>query len=81
MRKGLLRLTIVPVLLLMTAFGGFTTRTGYAQCGCSCSADCSGGCDILCEGCGILEWIDVAARCCRGARAGLDCPKGPGLEH
>ena len=73
MRKRFLRIAILSALVFVSAVGPLTTKTTLAQCGCSCTSDCGGGCDFLCEGCGLFDWIGIAVRCCRENRAVLDC--------
>ncbi len=79
MRKRLLILTVAFILAVIS-LGIFTTKTTYAQCGCSCAMVCSNTCEFSCSGCGIFEWIEVAARCCEGAKKATGdtgpCPEG-----
>lgn len=57
--------TLIAILvLLVSSLGVLLMRTAHAQCGCSCSSDCQRNCTFSCEGCGLTEWVSVAAKCC-----------------
>lgn len=77
MRKKLLILT-TAFLVAISTYGNFTTRTIFAQCGCSCAIQCGGRCGSRCSGCEFFEGMVKAAECCEGAREATgpveDCP-------
>ncbi|MGH9759978.1 MAG: hypothetical protein ACREAC_03955, partial [Blastocatellia bacterium] len=72
-RRDWLRLVLVLALLCLGGYGNLAAKTAYAQCTVTCSADCSGGCDVSFADCGLTEWIPIAAHCCRANRAALNC--------
>lgn len=74
MKPRLLRLLSVAFLLLfLSSYAPHTAGTTYAQCSCTCTGICPSGCDFHCEGCGLTDWIRIAAGCCAGALAGIQC--------
>ena len=56
------------------------TKTAYAQCGCSCAMVCDNKCQFYCEGCGFIEGVSAASRCCREAQTAIG-DTGPCLEE
>lgn len=67
MRKGMMMLTSSVLALCIS--GNFTPRTAYAQCGCVCLVLCGGVCDYECSGCGLIEGVEAARRCCEQAHS------------
>ncbi|MGH9764865.1 MAG: hypothetical protein ACREAC_28855 [Blastocatellia bacterium] len=73
MRRDWSRLVLVLALLCLGGYGNLAAKTAYAQCTVTCSADCSGGCDVSFDDCTATELFQIVARCCKANRAALNC--------
>lgn len=66
--------------ILVALFSSPAIRTTYAQCGCSCAIVCDNRCEFQCSGCGFIEGVSAAVRCCQNAQAAIGdvgpCPDG-----
>jgi hypothetical protein len=67
MKTKLMRYLIPFILGLMISVIP-SVRTTYAQCGCSCAMVCNNTCEVECSGCGLMEGVNAAIRCCQEAR-------------
>jgi hypothetical protein len=72
MKKKLVRLT-AAFMLAVSSYGIFITQTTNAQCGCSCAVVCPNTCNFECSGCGLTDWIPVAAACCQAQWKDTKC--------
>lgn len=47
------------------------TQTAFAQCGCVCAMLCNNRCEFQCTGCGFVDGVDAAVRCCEQAQSAI----------
>jgi hypothetical protein len=71
--------SIVSSILALTIVSFSTTARSYAQCGCSCAVVCDNRCEFECYGCGFIEGVSAAARCCEQARS--NTPSEPCMQE
>ena len=63
--------TLLPLISLLLAVfftAGPAVKTAFARCGCVCAMLCDNRCEYQCSGCGAVDGMDTALRCCQQAQ-------------
>jgi hypothetical protein len=76
MRKGMAMLASSVLALCIS--GICATTTTHAQCGCVCVVTCNSVCDYECSGCGLIDGLESARRCCELAHS--NTPREPCMQ-
>ncbi len=66
--------------VLAVLFTTIPSTTTFAQCGCSCAMVCNNRCEFQCSGCGFIDGVDAAVRCCEQAQIAIG-DTGPCAEE